>query len=173
VAYGGLSGDKWFHQHFDIWKDERLARYVPQRVLDTLGRRRLMAPDEDWHHLRVAAAAKDVVEAGGRVLLGGHGQMQGLGPHWELWAFVEAGMTPMQALRVGTRHPAEALGLDSHVGSLEAGKFADFVVLEKDPLEDIRNTETVALVVKNGQAYRPEELVATRAALGEPTDNGK
>jgi Tol biopolymer transport system component/imidazolonepropionase-like amidohydrolase len=159
VAYGGPSGDRWFHQHYEIWKDERLQRYVPQAVLDTLGRiRTFMATDEDWHHIDVAASARKIVDAGGKVNLGGHGQMQGLGPHWELWAFVQGGLTPMQALRVGTLFPAQTLGLDRELGSLETGKLADFVVLEKNPLERIENTDSVALVVKNGRAYTPAEL---------------
>ena len=163
VAYGGLSGDKWFHQHEDFWKDERLLKYVPQGVVDTLGRiRGVMATDEDWHHLDVAASAKKVMEAGGRVCLGGHGQMQGLGPHWEMRAFVQGGMTPLQALRVATLYPAETLGLDQDLGSIEPGKLADFVVLEKNPLEKIENSTSVALVVKNGTAYTPDELARVK-----------
>jgi Tol biopolymer transport system component/imidazolonepropionase-like amidohydrolase len=159
VAYGGPSGDLWFHQHYELWKDERLQRYVPQAVVDTLGRiRTFMASDEDWHHIDVAAGARQIMEAGARVNLGGHGQMQGLGPHWELWSFVQGGMTPMQALRVGTLFPAQTLGLDRDLGSLEKGKLADFVVLAGNPLEKIENTESVELVVKNGQAYTPKDL---------------
>ena len=160
VAYGGISGDKWFHQHYELWKDDRLQRFVPQSIVDSLGRvRDVMATDPaDWHHVDVAASAKRIVDAGGRVCLGGHGQMQGLGPHWELWAFVQGGMSPLQALRVGSLYPAQTLGLDRDLGSIEAGKLADFVVLEKNPLEKIENTETVRLVVKNGRAYTPDEL---------------
>ncbi|HEX4936807.1 MAG TPA: amidohydrolase family protein, partial [Gemmatimonadaceae bacterium] len=148
VAYGGISGDKWFHQHYDLWKDERLQKFVPQSIVDSLGRiRGVMVTDPaDWHHLDVAASAKKVVDAGGRVCLGGHGQLQGLGPHWELWAFVQGGMTPMQVLRVGTLYPAQTLGLDRELGSIEKGKLADFVALEKNPLEKIENTDSVALV---------------------------
>jgi Tol biopolymer transport system component/imidazolonepropionase-like amidohydrolase len=163
VAYGGLSGDKWFHQHYEIWKDERLLQFVPQGVVDPIGRiRDVMATDEDWHHLDVAASARKVVAAGGRVCLGGHGQMQGLGPHWEMWAFVQGGMTPLEALRVATLSPAQTLGLDGDLGSIEAGKMADFVVLDRNPLERIENSDSVALVVKNGVAYRPEELARER-----------
>jgi Tol biopolymer transport system component/imidazolonepropionase-like amidohydrolase len=160
VAYGGLSGDKWFHQHYELWKDERLQRVTPQGVVDSLGRiRSIMATDPaDWHHVDVAANAKKVMDAGGRVCLGGHGQMQGLGPHWEVWAFVQGGMTPLQAIRVATRYPAESLGIDKDLGSLETGKLADFMVLEKNPLEKIENSETVELVVKNGTAYDPKNL---------------
>ncbi len=98
------------------------------------------------------------MHAGGRVCLGGHGQMQGLGPHWEMWAFVQGGMTSLEAIRVATLYPAETLGLDRDLGSLEKGKLADFVVLDANPLEKIENSETVSLVVKNGRAYRPDEL---------------
>jgi imidazolonepropionase-like amidohydrolase len=163
VAYGGISGDRWFHQHHDIWKDEKLLRHVPQGVVDRLGRiRGVMATDEDWHHVDVAASAKKIVDAGGRVCLGGHGQMQGLGPHWEIWAFAQGGMTPLQALRVATLAPAQALGLDGDLGSLEPGKLADFVVLAEDPLADVRNSDSVVLVVKGGTAWRPEDLARDR-----------
>ena len=160
VAYGGLEGDLSFHQHYELWQDERLARFVPQRIIDTLGRiRGVMVTDPaDWHHLDVAASARDLLRAGVLVNLGGHGQMQGLGPHWEMWAFVQAGMTPMEALRVATLNPAKTLGLDADLGSLEPGKLADFAVLERNPLERIENSETVVLVVKNGVAYTPEQL---------------
>jgi imidazolonepropionase-like amidohydrolase len=121
-----------------------------------------MATDEDWHHIAVAASARKVMEAGGRVCLGGHGQMQGLGPHWELRAFVQGGMTPLQALRVGTLYPAQTLGLDQDLGSIEPGKLADFVVLEKNPLEKIEHSTSVTLVVKNGRAYTPDELARKR-----------
>jgi Tol biopolymer transport system component/imidazolonepropionase-like amidohydrolase len=164
VAYSGISGDKWFHQHEDFWKDQRLLKYVPQGIVDKLGRiRGIMATDEDWHHIDVAASALKVMQAGGRVCLGGHGQMQGLGPHWELRAFVQGGMTPLQALRVATLYPAQTLGLDQDLGSIEPGKLADFVVLEKNPLESIENSTSVALVVKNGTAYTPDELARRKA----------
>jgi len=160
VAYGGIAGEEWFYHHYDIWRDERLQRYVPQGVVDRLGRIRdvLVTDDADWHHIDVAAAAKTIADAGGRVCLGGHGQLQGLGVHWEMWAFVQGGFTPHEALRVATLWPAEVLGLDKDLGSLEVGKLADFVVLEKDPLEKIENSVSVELVVKNGRAYTPEEL---------------
>jgi imidazolonepropionase-like amidohydrolase len=142
-----------------MYKDRQLLRFVPQRIVDGLGRvRSIMVDDEDWHHIDVAASARKVMEAGGRVCLGAHGQMQGLGPHWELEAFVQGGMTPLQALRVATLYPAQTLGLDGDLGSIEAGKLADFVVLSKNPLEDIKNSRTVSLVVKNGVAYRPDDL---------------
>jgi imidazolonepropionase-like amidohydrolase len=163
VAYGGISGDRWFYQHDEVWKDDRLLMFTPQGVIDRSARvRSIMATDEDWHHVDVAASAKKVLDAGGRVCLGGHGQMQGLGPHWEMRAFVQGGMTPHEALRVATLMPAETLGLDADLGSIEPGKLADFVVLEKNPLESIENSRTVAIVVKNGVAYEPKDLARTK-----------
>jgi predicted amidohydrolase YtcJ len=163
VAYGGIAGDQWFLQHNDLWKDTRLKRFVPPQVTETNRIRSVMADDEDWHHIDVARSAKDVMLAGGRVCLGGHGQMQGLGPHWELQAFVQGGMTPLQALRVGTLYPAQTLGLDGDLGSLEPGKLADFVVLDKNPLDDISNSTSVGLVIKNGRAYTQDELARQSA----------
>ena len=123
-----------------------------------------MAADDEWHHLDVSASATAIANAGGRVLLGGHGQLQGLGPHWELWALQQGGMTTLQALRAATRSGAEALGLDGDIGSIEPGKLADFVVLDKNPLEKIENSDSVSLVVKSGIAYRPEELARVNPA---------
>ena len=98
------------------------------------------------------------MEAGGRVGLGGHGQLQGLGVHWELWTIASGGMKPMDALRVGTIYGAESIGLAKQLGSVEAGKLADFIVLDANPLDDIKNTNTIRYVVKNGRVYEGNTL---------------
>lgn len=64
----------------------------------------------------------------------------------------------MNALRIATIIGAEAIGLASDLGSIEAGKLADMVVLKENPLEDIRNTNTVKMVIKNGFVYDAETL---------------
>lgn len=65
----------------------------------------------------------------------------------------QGGMTAMEALRAGTLSGAKYLGLDAQIGSIEAGKLADMVILDANPLENIRNSEKVSMVMKNGVLY--------------------
>jgi imidazolonepropionase-like amidohydrolase len=68
------------------------------------------------------------------------------------------GMTTHEALRVATATGAQAIGLQGDVGSLEVGKLADLLVLTKDPLVDLRNTNTLRYVMKNGRLYDANTL---------------
>ncbi len=160
VAYGGLSGEHWFYQHADVFDDAKLRRFTPRPYLDARAiRRPVTAPDWDWHHINVAAGAKRILEAGGHVQLGAHGQRQGLGAHWELWALTQGGMRAADALKCATWNGAWYLGLDRDLGSVEYGKLADFLVLERDPIADIHNSNTLRWTVKNGEIYDSETLV--------------
>ncbi|HSM36326.1 MAG TPA: amidohydrolase family protein, partial [Longimicrobiales bacterium] len=103
-------------------------------------------------------AINDIVDAGGKVGVGSHGQLQGLGYHWELWAVASGGLSEHEALQTATIFGAEAIGLDGDIGTVSAGKLADLVVLEANPLEDIRNTNTVRYVMKNGRLYDGDTL---------------
>ncbi|HEX8724846.1 MAG TPA: amidohydrolase family protein, partial [Gemmatimonadaceae bacterium] len=85
--------------------------------------------------------------------MGSHGQLQGLGAQWEIWNIASGGMPRMDVLRVATIFGAEAIGLDKELGSLEPGKLADLQVLDRNPLDDIRNTNTIRYVMKNGRLY--------------------
>ena len=154
VQYGGPWAENWWYEHTDILSDAKLTRFTPFSELE---RRALRRPqwfrDSEYSFKLFADQARKIVEAGGRVGLGGHGQLQGLGVHWELWTIASGGMSNRDALKVGTIFGAEAIGLQKHIGSVEAGKLADILVLDANPLDDIRNTNTIRWVMKNGRVY--------------------
>jgi len=153
VCYGGLMGENYWYMKSNVWEDARLLTYVPRAIVDARSRRRLMAADDDWHHIDVSRSVKAIVDAGGRAQLGAHGQLQGLGAHWELWMLAQGGMSPLQAIRCATLYGAAYIGLDKDLGSLEVGKLADLVVMDKNPLENIQNSESVRYVMQNGRLY--------------------
>ena len=165
VAYGGPWAELYYWQTGNPHDDAKLNRFVPHDAIDRMARRHpWIAPDE-YSFPEVAHGAARILRAGGHVSLGAHGQLQGLGPHWELWAMAGEGartvnyaMTPMEALRAATVLAADKLGFRPDLGSIEAGKLADFVVLDANPLEDIHNTVKTHWVVKNGEVWDATDL---------------
>jgi imidazolonepropionase-like amidohydrolase/Tol biopolymer transport system component len=158
VGYGGLFGEEYWYQHTNVWEHEQLLRFTPREVVDARSRRRTMAPDQDFNHILIARGAKQMADAGTLVMLGAHGQLQGLGAHWELWMLQQGGMTPMEALRAATIDGARYLGLDGDLGSVEKGKLADLVVMDRNPLENIRDSDSVSMVMLNGRLYDAKTL---------------
>src|SRR4051812_12299760 len=158
VGYGGLSGEYYWYQKTNVWENEHLLAFTPRDVVDARSRRRTMAPDDDFNHILIAKGAKQVLDAGGSVQLGAHGQLQGLGAHWELWMLQQGGMTNLEAIRCATINGARALGLDKEIGSIEDGKLADLIVMDRNPLENIRNSETISMVMLNGRLYDAKTL---------------
>ena len=157
VAYGGPSGINYYVTHTNLDEVERLKRFTPHDELDQWKRMTYYRDDQYVHPLH-AEQLKKVVEAGGRVGLGSHGEVQGIGAHWELWMLASGGMDPHDALRAATIHGADAIGLDNDLGSLEVGKLADLQVLDSNPLDDIKNSIDISYVMKNGRLYEADTL---------------
>lgn len=158
VTYGGPFGQNWFHSLESPRDNKKLMRFTPQSVIDRTTRRgNWFAPDE-YTHPRIAESAAAVHRAGGRVGVGAHGELQGLGYHWEMWLLETGGWTPWEILTAATRHGAEIIGIQEDIGTVSVGKLADLVVLERDPLENIRNTDSVAFVIKNGEVFDADTM---------------
>ncbi|CAN5910280.1 hypothetical protein BH24BAC1_BH24BAC1_24580 [soil metagenome] len=137
-----------------------MLRFTPRSVVDGRSRRVTLVPDEEYEngHILVSKSLKTLTDQGVKVNLGAHGQLQGLGAHWELWMLAQGGMTNLEALQAATINGAEYLGMQQELGSLEAGKLADLIVLDQNPLEDIMNSEFIKYTMVNGRLYDAETL---------------
>ncbi len=159
VSYGGPWAENYYYATEEVYHDKKLQYFTPYEELAGKSRRRgaWFMPEEHVFQ-KHAEFMKDLVEAGGLAGVGSHGQLQGLGFHWELWSVASGGMKNMDALKVATIIGAEDIGLDGDIGSIEAGKLADILIMEKNPLEDLRNTNTLTHVIKNGKVYDADTL---------------
>lgn len=161
VNYGGLFGENYWYAFENVWQEQKIMNFA--RQLDVMSRsmRRLtaFAPD-DWHHFATAQSVVDIFRKGGIVQAGAHGQLQGLGFHWELGMFEQGGLSPIEVLQVGTINGARALGIDNQIGSIVKGKLADLLVYDasSSPLDSVVNTRNMKWVIKDGRVYDAETL---------------
>ncbi len=153
VAYGGIWGENYWYDKTDVWNHPRLSKFVPKNQLLPRSMRRVKAPDHHYNHFNNARVAAELQDLGVLVNLGAHGQREGLGAHWEMWMFAQGGMTPLEAIRASTLDPAKYLGLDKNVGSLEVGKLADLMVIDGDPLKNIRDSDKIDYTMINGRLF--------------------
>jgi imidazolonepropionase-like amidohydrolase len=161
VSYGGPIG----RQHYltngiNVDEEQRLRRFTPHDELDKWKSTDWNRADQYVFPIHAQQLAK-WVDGGGKVGLGSHGEVQGLGTHWELWMMASGGMKPHAALRAATIDSADAIGFAKDLGSLEVGKLADLIVLDANPLDDLRNTSRIAAVMKNGRLYDAATLNET------------
>lgn len=158
VVYGGPRGENYFITEESPLLDEKLRKFTPHQLLDSKLRRSFWVHEEDHVFRLQAQQSHKIVQAGGKVGVGSHGQLQGLGFHWELWSFAEGGFSNYEALRAATRHGAEMLGIAEDIGTIEVGKLADLVILASDPLENIRGSDDLVYVIKGGVVYDADTL---------------
>ena len=168
ILFGGQLGENYLYQTTRSWEDPRIRSFVPGT---TSGYSAIPTPHSAPPHVRgmitahvadelwdigfrsVARSMKRLDEAGVIANVGGHGQIQGLATHWEMWLLSEGGMSAHRVLRAATLNGARTLGIDRQIGSLEPGKLADLIVLEENPLEDIRHSTSVRYGMVNGRLY--------------------
>jgi Tol biopolymer transport system component len=152
VGGPGPWNDEWFFQESEVWKDPKLRLWMPWKQLVPHARRPYLRPRTDYSFPMLAQVLADIIAEGGHGAIGAHGQQHGIASHWEIWMAAEA-MGPMGALEVATNGGAYFLGAEADVGSISVGKLADLVILDSNPLDDIRNTADIAMVMKGGIVY--------------------
>ena len=155
VNYGGMNGEFEWYQKTNVWENKTLLKYTPRYIVDSRSRHRTMVPEEEYKngHILTSETATALANEGVKVNLGAHGQLQGLGAHWELWMLQQGGLSNHEALKAATINGADYIGVSDELGSLEKGKLADLIKMDKNPLENIQNSNSVIYTMVNGRLY--------------------
>ncbi|MBM89491.1 MAG: hypothetical protein CMQ41_14055 [Gammaproteobacteria bacterium] len=159
VQYNAESMREYFFTRSDVYNNPKLRRFYPHNRLNELTRRRpIWLRDDEFRFQEGAAAAAAIQRSGGLVGVGGHAEVQGMSFHWEMWAYAMGGMSTAEILRAATIDAAYIIGSPEDLGSIEIGKLADMVVLNSNPLADIRNSIDIERVIQNGRLYDADTL---------------
>jgi len=152
VGGPGPWNDEWFFHETEVWRDEKLRLWMPWKQLVPHARRVFQRPFTDYSYPMLAQVLVDWMAEGAHGAIGAHGQQHGLASHWEVW-IAESAMGPMGALELASVEGAYFLGASEDLGTLTPGKLADLMVLNSNPLDNIRNTTDIMLVMKGGIVY--------------------
>jgi len=168
VTFGEIMGENYLYQTTRAWEDPKIQAYVQDSnsgysavntpysaPVHVRNMTTLHAAEEVWDvgFRSVSRTMKKLDDAGVLINAGSHGQVYGLALHWEMWSMAQGGMANHNILRTATINGARTLGLEAQIGSLEVGKLADVIVMDKNPLEDIFNTNSVSYTMINGRLY--------------------
>lgn len=148
-----------------IMEDPRLQELTELRYLSSISASvdQIQSDQKTYDEMyeNVIRMVADVHQKGGLVVAGTDAPIipQGVGLHVELENYQDAGLSPLEVLRTATINNAKALNSLSDLGSVEVGKLADMLVVEANPLTDIRNARKIRLVIKNGEIYGLDQLI--------------
>ncbi len=157
VAYGTREGLAYFQNYYWNNPDTKLQRYWPKERIDEL-KKGIQDTSGLTSFLIPARINANMHRYGVKIGLGFHGNDPGIGAHNELWALQMGGMKNIEALQAATIVGAEAIGVQKDLGSIEVGKIADLIILNKNPLDDIHNSREISFVMKDGILYDGETL---------------
>ena len=155
-GFGAWNEEYWW-QESSVWQDPKQGKWIPWRQLIPHTRRFVMRPETDYSKDIMSQQVADVIAAGGYSAVGSHGQQPGLGSHWDVWMAAKANGN-MTALEIASMHGAMFLGMENDLGSVTVGKLADLMILNANPLENIRNTANIRYVMKGGTLYDANSL---------------
>jgi dipeptidyl aminopeptidase/acylaminoacyl peptidase len=158
VTNSGPPGADWFVAADDAQAIPKMRRFWPPWAIAQKLEDRPWRPLADYRFSAVAPGVQRLADAGGLVGMGAHGEVPGIGFHWEMQAHVMGGARPMTVLHAATAGSAETIGRLDDLGTIEPGKLADLVILNRDPLADIRNTQAIHAVMRGGRLYDGETL---------------
>ena len=158
VAYGGPENKHFMIARENAYNEPRLKRFTFQPDLARRTRTAVWVPEDEFIFKGVSEAAATIVKHGGLVGVGAHHEVQGIGTPWDLILLSSGGMPLHDILRVGTIFGARSIGLEKDLGSVETGKLADLIVLDANPLENLRNIMRIKYVMRNGQLFESETL---------------
>jgi len=173
VTFGELFGESYIYQHQEPWKESKVRSFIPavnnaynpifgdgDAPMHVRAMESIHYADElyDVGFRSVGRSVKRLDDEGVTINVGSHGQASGIAIHWEMQLLAEGGMSPLRILRAATLNGAKTWGFGAQLGSIEPGKLADLIVLDRNPLVDIHNTNSVRYTMVNGRLYDAETM---------------